>query len=154
MKRGILILLTLSALFVDLSAQSADAGGFGRGGGRGFGRGLAAGILLDDNDSDFTDLYRELLKNVPYYALHPPVYYSYPVPRPYGYSPFAYPPSVRTPEILGFTEPEVIINPHVPSSYQQSTELKDQVTHRAQPQPLVIFNPYVEQNSRLASAAR
>ena len=31
---------------------------------------------------------------VPYYAMHPPVYYSYPVPRPYGYSPFAYPPGV------------------------------------------------------------
>jgi hypothetical protein len=31
---------------------------------------------------------------VPYFALHPPVYYSYPVARPYGYSPFALPPGV------------------------------------------------------------
>ena len=34
---------------------------------------------------------------VPYFALHPPVYYSYRVARTYGYSPFAYPPGVLTP---------------------------------------------------------
>jgi hypothetical protein len=35
----------------------------------------------------------------PYYALHPPVYYSCPVPRSYGYSPYAYPGCVQTPEV-------------------------------------------------------
>jgi hypothetical protein len=35
----------------------------------------------------------------PYFALHPPVYYSCPVPRSYGYSPFAYPGCVQTPEV-------------------------------------------------------
>jgi hypothetical protein len=35
----------------------------------------------------------------PYFALHPPVYYSCPVPRSYGYSPYAYPPCVQTPEV-------------------------------------------------------
>ena len=35
---------------------------------------------------------------IPYYAAHPPVYYSYPVPRPYGFSPYAYPPGTMTPE--------------------------------------------------------
>ena len=35
---------------------------------------------------------------IPYYALYPPVYYSYPVARPYGFSPFAYPPGVMTPD--------------------------------------------------------
>ncbi len=47
---------------------------------------------------------------VPYYALYPPVYYSYPVARPYGYSPFALPPGVEPVEPQ---EPraEEIINP-------------------------------------------
>ena len=30
----------------------------------------------------------------PYFAMHPPVYYSYPVAYPYGYSPFPNPPGV------------------------------------------------------------
>jgi hypothetical protein len=55
---------------------------------------------------------------VPYFAAHPPVYYSTPVPRTYGYSPFAYPPDVRTPEVAGgcVVQPAAIINPYVPSS--------------------------------------
>ena len=35
----------------------------------------------------------------PYFALHPPVYYSCPVPRSYGYSPYAYPGCVETPQV-------------------------------------------------------
>ncbi len=46
----------------------------------------------------------------PYFALHPPVYYSQPVARSYGYSPYAYPGTVPTPEVV---MPEMIINPHV-----------------------------------------
>ncbi|MDG2380318.1 MAG: hypothetical protein P8N76_01460 [Pirellulaceae bacterium] len=46
----------------------------------------------------------------PYFSLHPPVYYSMPVPRTYGYSPYAYPGHVRTPEV---EMAEVIENPHV-----------------------------------------
>ena len=34
---------------------------------------------------------------IPYYAAHPPVYYSHIVPRPYGYSPYAYVPGIVTP---------------------------------------------------------
>jgi hypothetical protein len=34
----------------------------------------------------------------PYFAVHPPVYYSYVVRRPYGYSPFPYSPETLTPE--------------------------------------------------------
>lgn len=37
---------------------------------------------------------------IPYHAVHPPVYYSHIVPRPYGYSPYAYVPGVVTPEFL------------------------------------------------------
>jgi hypothetical protein len=47
----------------------------------------------------------------PYFSLHPPVYYSCPVPRSYGYSPFAYPGSTPTPEIS--VQAEVVENPHV-----------------------------------------
>src|SRR5437870_3480881 len=38
-------------------------------------------------------------EHIPYFALHPPVYYSEPVARTYGYSPFAYPFGSPTPEI-------------------------------------------------------
>jgi len=34
---------------------------------------------------------------LPYYSVFPPVYYSYAVARPYGYSPYAYPPGTPTP---------------------------------------------------------
>jgi hypothetical protein len=42
-------------------------------------------------------------RSLPYYAAHPPVYYSHVVARPYGYSPFAYYPGIVTPgfELLG-----------------------------------------------------
>ena len=51
-------------------------------------------------------------EHIPYYSLHPPVYYSMPVPRSYGYSPFAYPPGTMTPEVV--VEPMEIKNPYVP----------------------------------------
>ena len=46
----------------------------------------------------------------PYFSIHPPVYYSYPVARPYGYSPYAYPGTVKTPERKP-VEGIAIINP-------------------------------------------
>ena len=49
----------------------------------------------------------------PFYAMFPPVYYSYPVPRPYGYSPFAYPPGTMTPEVLSDVVGSTITNPYV-----------------------------------------
>src|SRR5262245_13412112 len=59
-------------------------------------------------------------ESIPYFALHPPVYYSYPVPRSYGYSPFAYPFGSPTPEIEWGPpkvekkpEPKLMSNPHV-----------------------------------------
>jgi hypothetical protein len=98
------------------------------------------------------DLYRiGLIPVPPYFALHPPVYYSYPVPRPYGYSPFAYSGNVRTPAIIGeVLQPEVIRNPHVPSSQNGNTDHQDQLTSFHQRQPLVVLNPYFEQKPRLA----
>ncbi len=76
---------------------------------------------------------------VPYYALHPPVYYSYPVPRTYGYSPFPYPPCVLTPEVPS-PEPKIIRNQYVPRPAAPESQT-DRVTQR----PLRIRNPYVAQ---------
>lgn len=78
---------------------------------------------------------------IPYFAKHPPVYYSYPVPRTYGYSPYAYPPSTRTPEVT-FEQPLTIRNPYVPPKENKSAEAPADPLAR---QPLRIRNPFVEQ---------
>lgn len=160
MKRQLLILFALSAVFVCIPLQSADAvHGFGhgrghgvRGHGHGHGRGHGFGIGgAYDGGWDLAELYRELLNNVPYYALHPPVYYSYPVPRTYGYSPFAYPPHVMTPEICGEIEPLDIVNPYVPSTHQKPAEEDNNTADaRSAPEPLVIINPFVTSNGSVA----
>ncbi len=84
------------------------------------------------------------MDSVPYYSLHPPVYYSYPVPRPYGYSPFAYPPGTPTPEILAApaAQPKVTVNPYTPSSRGR----RDRPAERtAAYHPQVILNPFVQE---------
>jgi len=70
---------------------------------------------------------------IPYFAKHPPVYYSYPVGRPYGFGPYAYPPGVPTP---GPTRPLVVKNSYV----VQDTSM----TSRRQPEPLRIINPFID----------
>ena len=85
-------------------------------------------------------------EHIPYYAMHPPVYYSYPVPRPYGFSPWAYPPGVMTPEILGeMTGPKEIINPHVPRADAKPMSSTNKTTnHKAGgPIPQVVINPFI-----------
>ena len=76
---------------------------------------------------------------IPYYALYPPVYYSYPVARPYGYSPFAYPPGTMTPTSLRRPPWNIAIRTC------RETPRKPQPTTR--PRPLVTakmyYNPYV-----------
>jgi hypothetical protein len=78
---------------------------------------------------------------VPYFSLHPPVYYSYRVARTYGYSPFPYPPGVLTP---GSEPPRaaVVQNIYAASEGGESPELQQGR------QPLRIDNPFVEQPSR------
>lgn len=76
------------------------------------------------------------LQNIPYYALYPPVYYSQPVPRTYGYSPFAYPPGYMTPDVVEPAAPEVMVNPHVPSA---------KPTKSVAVRPLRMVNPHVQQ---------
>ena len=93
-------------------------------------------------------------EHIPYYALHPPVYYSYPVPRPYGWSPWAYPPGVMTPEILGeMGGPKEMINPHVPQEENakptSNTNQTVGLSKQSRPVPQVIINPFV--GAQLAS---
>ncbi len=76
------------------------------------------------------------MESVPYFALHPPVYYTRPVGRPYGWSPFAYPPGTLTPDVE-FVAPQVITNPHVQES---SSTTSGRV---AEARPLRVTNPYV-----------
>jgi len=103
-------------------------------------------------------------RRVPYFAAHPPVYYSTPVPRTYGYSPFAYTPDTRTPEVAGgCVQPVEIINPYVPSSTTEESAPANKTTSKtirnrtishgeapaAEPTgPLTIMNPYVSAPSR------
>lgn len=124
------------ALLCGLAASNAQAqcggmyGGFGYGGYWDIGR-----------------LYQVLSQNVPYYSAFPPVYYSVPVPRSYGYSPFAYPPGTMTPEVVETVAAQEIVNPYVePASLKsEKTEAtKDRVTSTTgQPSALVVSNPFV-----------
>jgi hypothetical protein len=165
MKRYALALFALAALLTCLPVETAQAvggrghRGHGHGGHhRGFGGlGFIGGGY--DYGWDLAELYRELLNNVPYYALHPPVYYSEPVPRTYGYSPFAYPPGVMTPEIVTESKPVTIINPYVPggsvpdakpASAESKADRSASTTNS--PEPLVIINPFVTPRSGVAKS--
>jgi len=79
---------------------------------------------------------------IPYFSRHPPVYYSYPVARTYGWSPYAYPPGVMTPEYSSAPEPVTVVNPHVERA--KSSVAKAENTARVE--PLRIRNPYVEES--------
>lgn len=172
MNRQLLGLFALAAALACVPLNSADAvggGGNGNGhGGRGhtggahahgarshiFGRGFGSGFIGGGGYGwDIAELYRQLYNNLPYFALHPPVYYSEPVPRTYGYSPFAYPPGVMTPEIVGEPQPVTINNPYVPGAKPAAVEIKppDRSASTSQaPEPLVIVNPFVLPASSVA----
>jgi hypothetical protein len=136
MKTQLLILIALAtALSTSTGAQAQIcAGGYGCG-------------------YDYGYLYNSLDYNVPYFAAHPPVYYSYPVPRTYGYSPFAYPPGVMTPDVAEESAPLEITNPYVPSTKQErSKDPTDQTAAQTgnRVEPLVIINPYVSTKGSIA----
>jgi hypothetical protein len=83
-------------------------------------------------------------ESVPYYSLHPPVYYSFRVARPYGYSPFPYPPGVLTPA-AETPQPVVVRNQYLPRDDEEGMEVGRQA------QPLRIQNPFVEHSDRAVS---
>ncbi len=118
-------------LAAGLMGQRAQAQGFGAGG---YGLGFY-------NYSSYD------MPRIPYYALYPPVYYSYPVARPYGYSPFAYPPGVLTPEAPARPKAAEYRNPYVP---QPAQPVADRV---AQNGGKMYYNPYVSQPASAGKAA-
>ncbi len=87
---------------------------------------------------------------VPYYAMFPPVYYSYPVPRTYGYSPFAYPPGTITPDAPPKTAAVEYTNPYIdqPGSTPSTKTATPDKTASA---PRMYYNPYVKQAQTAAS---
>jgi len=148
------LLVAVALLFV---SSQVEAGGFWNGGGYGGAYGLGGYAAPSMYAAD---------TRVPYFALHPPVYYSYPVPRPYGFSPFAYPGWVPTPNVEA-VEPQMMVNPHIlrqpqppatPNSSQgaapttaQPIALRKSATAASHDavQPLRIVNPFVR--DRLAA---
>ena len=144
MKRTAILAGFVAVVLACVVDSEAFAQRFGRGGG--FGRAGVRAPFLGFNGTSFSTIWDLYLRGdipvPPYFALHPPVYYSYPVPRTYGYSPFAYPASVRTPEIVAAAEPETIINPYVPSSVKEtkpSDDHENTAATKTRPKPLVVI---------------
>jgi len=86
------------------------------------------------------------LEKLPYFALFPPVYYSYPVRRTYGYSPFASLPEYATSETTRVelletrqVEPLLIRNPFVPGQFPPPQRAKP--PQPAKPQPAKASQP-------------
>ncbi|QDV26994.1 hypothetical protein [Aureliella helgolandensis] len=84
--------------------------------------------------------------SMPYFAMHPPVYYGKRYTRPYGVSPFAAPSQLQTNSAY-MPEPHVnraatVINPH----YEGHAPVcpVGEVARKAPTPPLVIENPYFE----------
>ena len=83
----------------------------------------------------------------PYYAVHPPVYYSGRIYRTYGDSPYAYPPRHR---YFSYDTPvcshRLILNPHV----AQANPTVDEQFGWSNPNPQIIFNPFVDHHQEVA----
>lgn len=144
-----LIVSAAFAALVFVAAGSAQAGspfGCGGGFGGGFGGcggygGLWNGGFAYNSPPYPWPFYQHSIPTPPYFSLHPPVYYSLPVPRTYGYSPYPYSGDVRTPEIE-YPQPETIRNPHVnPLPEPAKPEAKNTGRVAAQ----IIINPFVDQ---------
>ncbi len=134
MKRFATVGLLAIAVAAGFAISQADAqgpycGGYGYGCGINFPYGL----------------YGSRVNDVPYFSMFPPVYYSMPVPRTYGWSPFAYPPGTMTPEVEP-AEPQDIVNPYVPQNKEKSeakpTAARTASYHASVPQ--VVINPFVK----------
>ena len=139
-------LLLAVALMIPLATSQDASAQCGLNGCGGYGYGCAF---------DIGRLYRVLADNVPHYAAFPPVYYSLPVARSYGYSPFAYPPGYPTPEV-SVAQPQTIENPYMndqpANGSGDGAAAEDTTTSIEAPTPpLVINNPYV---TGLQTAAR
>jgi hypothetical protein len=88
-------------------------------------------------------------RQIPYFSEFPPVYYSYPVARTYGLSPFAYPPTFTPYEE---SVPVTVTNPHVETKPTATKKRADRsVAAPRNPTPLVVMNPFVPMDESLAA---
>lgn len=98
-------------------------------------------------------LYGARINEIPYFSLFPPVYYSMPVPRTYGWSPFAYPPGTMTPEVV-VDNPQEITNPYVPQT-KESKPAKPTARSASyrHPAPQLLINQYVSADGSPSAAS-
>lgn len=159
--------LALTALVVALpnsaSAQLGQSYGCSSGmyaQGYGFGAGFGYGAFARSYNNSFHN-------QIPYFALHPPVYYSDQiVARPYGISPFAAPPGIRPIEMdyMAVDEAKLIENPFYEDKPEAAPEAgpaeadqqasfgsgNTQLNHaNANSRVKVIVNPYFVDRSML-----
>ncbi len=89
----------------------------------------------------------------PYFALHPPVFYSYRVARPYGISPYAAWPTTENDlwKARSPRKPVAILNPHVPSVPAESIPTPEEMTSSEPPRPLTVYNPFVVNERNVAN---
>ena len=135
MKKVIGMTIVAAALMLLGSAESAQAqcGALGYGGIGGYG-------LLGLNGNAYRS---GRVPTPPYFALHPPVYYSGAVARSYGYSPFAYPGHKETPAAKPAPKAAMIENPHV-QPVQKEAKPKLNLKQITQ---LEVLNPYFKSNA-------
>lgn len=104
--RYVLPVLAALAIFSLADKASAQCGGYGVGNGW-FGNLNAYGGSGTLYGSGY-------LYVPPYFAVHPPVYYSHQYYRPYGWSPFAQGANM-TPALVR-PQPQLVMNPHLPAA--------------------------------------
>ena len=129
-----LVAAALAALLLPAAAQAQyPFGGYGYGGYGGWGQmGYGQGFYSGYN------------RVPPYFALHPPVYYSHEIiRRPMGNSPFAYPswysPAMGQADAAPAApapEPQMVVNPYVKGPAPAKTSVE-------QPTSVEVTNPYV-----------
>ncbi|HTN74439.1 MAG TPA: hypothetical protein VL096_04300 [Pirellulaceae bacterium] len=78
----------------------------------------------------------------PYFAVHPPVYYSHQYYRPYGWTPFAQP-GYSSPLATARNVRSVVLNPYVPAPAKAEEKPADN-TARSE----MIMNPYFVQGQK------
>lgn len=131
------------AIITSAGSVSAQLPGYDYGVGFGYGfRGIRSARVVNNYD-------------IPYFALHPPVYYSGQItPRPYGVSPFAAPAGIRPVELDMAVKPKTIMNPFVvpAPAAPDAVEVPGPVVPAEEPAPGPIEEP-AEENPAPAEEA-
>lgn len=150
MKTKTLALTIVAAMCVACYSETAQAQGPNGPGGRRLAA-AATGYY-----SDYFGYYQMLwrLYNTshvpvpPYFSLQPPVYYTQPVGRTYGYSPYAYPPYIMTPEAKAVAKPmpATISNPYVTPVKPDAKQAKKTDGNTA----AIVDNPFYVATPQLA----